>query len=347
MLFEFASYGSPRHMIDHLQNRKDRQRWIAVGVCLASFLGLYWFLGYSAGYGVMVDGVTMFERRPLVSTIRLDYLRDDGEWGFGYFVPLAVAGLFWMRRRELLGTEVRPALWTGGAVTAIALFIYWAGYRGEQKYFGYIAGQLLVLGALLWFLGFVWFRKIFWLWMLLGMMWPWRFLIEPISNPLQLIMAKMTAGFLKIFGVGAVANGSGVSTDSIDPVDGSFIAMDIDVGCSGMRSLFALVMIGLVFAFLRVRDEWKRWLLMALVPVVAVLGNFVRMLLLYVGSLIWGTDVAIGKAHQMSPFHMVAGLVVFAVALVVMSLTVELLEKGAKFFRRRKIVRKQVVRAAT
>lgn len=304
---------------------------------------LWGFLGYASGYGRIVDGAVVFIRTPLVVHMVADYKRDGGEWSFGYFVPIAVGALFWFRRKELLQTEAKPALLVGGLICLFALLFYWAGYRGEQKYFGYAAGQVLALGAILWFLGWGWFRKLFWLWVLLGMMWPWRFLISYISAPLQLAMVKLTSGFMNLVGVDAVASGSSLSTASLDPVTNIPISLDVDVACSGMRSLFALTMIGLVFAFLRVKEEWKRWALMAFVPVVAILGNFVRMLMLYLGSVLWGTDIAIGENHEMSTFHMVAGLMVFVVALILMSVLVAIFEGGwKKFFTRQKVVVKKV-----
>ena len=313
---------------------------VVVGFCcLAVFLFMLAGLDYCAGYGRKVGEVVLYERKSLASHMVVDYRRDEGEWGFGYFVPFAVLALLWFRRQDLLKERVKPALWSGGAVLLIGFFCYWAGYRGEQKYFGYASLQLIVLGCLLWFLGWKWFGNVFWVWALLGMMWPWRFLIEYVSAPLQLIMVKLTTSFLNLVGVGATAGGSSLRTTSLDPITSQPISLDVDVACSGMRSLFALVMIGLVFSFLRVKEEWKRWLLMALVPVVAILGNFVRMLLLYGGSVIWGTKVAIGEGHEMSLYHLFAGLVVFVVALFVMSAVVSLIDKdGKKWFKRRKKV---------
>lgn len=317
--------------------------WWALGACALVFAVMYFVLGYASGYGQVEEGKVAFIRHPLWQDMRLDYRRDGGEWGFGLFVPIAVLGLFWYRRKDLLATPVRPAMVAGGLVLAFGFLLYWAGYRGEQKYFGYAAGQILVMGAILWFLGWAWYRKVFWLWVLLGMMWPWRFLIGRISSPLQLVMAKLTAGALKLFGVEAVSNGSAVHTDTMDPVTGAFISMDIDVACSGMRSLFSLIMIGLIFAFAQVKEEWKRWVLMACVPFVAIAGNFVRMLILYGGSRTWGTEFSIGPENKMSGFHMFAGLMVFVVGLLLLSALVEVLNQGSRYFRRSKVVRKQVV----
>ena len=317
--------------------------WIAAFICLATFLVLYLFTGYSSGYGEVIDDRVVFTRASLFTTMLADYKRDDGEWGFGYFVPLAVIGLFWFKRRELLSTPVQPAPVLGAVILGFAFLVYWAGYRGEQKYFGYAAGQLIILGAIFWFLGWPWFRKTFWLWVLIGMMWPWRFLIGRISSPLQLVMAKLTAKFLSLFGIGTDQSGSAVMTDTRDPVTNAFINMDIDVACSGMRSLFALIMIGIVFAFLRLNVDWKRWVLMACVPLVAIAGNFIRMVILYVGSRTWGSEFAIGKDHNhMSGYHLFAGLMVFVVALILLSIIVEVLNNGLRAFKRSRVVRKQV-----
>ena len=319
-----------------------------VGIPLAAvvlvLVSLFYAVGFSSGYGVVTPEGVQYNRRPLKVDLFLDYKRDKGEWSFGYFVPFAVVGLFWFRRAELLETKVKPAYVLGGFFLILGFLMYWAGYRGEQKYFGYAAAQIIVLGAIFWFLGWKWFQKVFWLWVLLGMMWPWRFLIGRISAPLQMIMVKLTSGFMNLIGVEAVASGSALSTASKDPVTSLPISLDVDVACSGMRSLFALVMIGMVFAFLRVRDEWKRWVLIAFVPLVAVSGNFVRMLLLYFGSLLWGTDFAIGKGHEVSPFHLISGLMVFVVALILMSAMVMILDGGwKKFFKRSKVIRREVV----
>lgn len=321
---------------------KNRAKLLTAALVVTAFL-LFLGIGYSSGYGRVVNDEVVFIRKPLLFHMGQDYRRDGGEWSFGYFVPLAVAALFWFRRKELLSTPVQTAAFTGLGVVVLGLLFYFAGYRGEQKYFGYAAIQIMALGTVFWFLGWAWFRKIFWLWLLLGMMWPWRFLIEHISSPLQLIMVKLTSAYMRLVGIDSLAHGSELRTGTLDPKTGSPISLDVDVECSGMRSLFALVMLGMVFSFLRVKDEWKRWVVMAFVPVVAVLGNFVRMLMLYYGSAGIGTRFAIGESHDNpSTFHIGAGLMVFVVALFVLSGLVAVLEKGSGVLRGKRAVSRVV-----
>ena len=307
--------------------------WWHLGTIFVVFVWLFGFQGYATGY--------FSERATLWQDMRLDYTRDGGEWNFGYVVPFAVAFLFWVQRKELLETKFKPSTIAGGLLILLGFFIYFAGYKANQKYIGYFSGQIILMGSVVWFLGWAWFRKLFWLWALMGMFWPWRFLIEPIATPLQHAMVVVSSACLNLFGVNATSSGTAIYTDTVDPVDGEFIRLNVAAACSGLRSLFALIMIGLVIAFMSVKKEWKRWVVMLCIPIVAVAGNFVRMMLLYLGSKWWGTEFAIGKGeHDMSGYHTIAGLVVFVVALMLLMLIVDILNGGKRLFSKRKTVKR-------
>lgn len=309
---------------------------------LLACIYLYGIHGYSAGYGKLVDGkMDTSVRTSLFSNMRMDFKRDDGEWNFGYVVPFAVLAILWFQRKRILSVPIQPSSIAGLIVLVLGFLFYWVGYLGHQKYFGYASGQILALGCILWFFGWKFFKEVYWIWFLFGMMWPWRFLIGKVSAPLQLFMAKCTAGFLNLIGAGAVQSGSSVMTSQRDKVDNVPISLDIDVACSGMRSLFALLMIGLILAYVSVKDDRKRWVFMLFVPVIAVIGNFCRMLMLYFGNLHYGAKFAIGETeHDPSTYHIFAGLIVFVVALFLMMQLVEILNNGFRgfWFKKRKVV---------
>ena len=159
-------------------------------------------------------------------------------------------------------------------------------------------------------------------------------------------MVQLTTGYLNLTGVQAIPEGTSVLTDTLDPKTGDPISLNIAIACSGLRSLFALIMIGLVFSALMLKKDWKRLVLMLCIPLVAIAGNFVRMLMLYYGSKFGGTKFAIGEGHgNESSYHIGSGLVIFVVALVLVTILVELLNQGfSRFFRKRK-VRSRVVNA--
>lgn len=305
-------------------------------VVVATVFGwLFFGQGYASGY---------FEKRdPVIKDVIAGFKRGEGEWSFGYFVPFIVLFLAWLKREELLKTPIKPSPVVGFLVLGVGFLLYFGGYKANVVYGGYIAGQVLVAGAIIWFLGLEWFKKTFWLWCLFGMMWPNVFLIQPISNPLREVMVALTTSFLNLVGVESLRSGTTVMTSTLDPVTGETINLNIAKGCSGMRSLFALVMIGLVFAVFAVREEWKRWILMLLVPMIAVLGNFARMLILYLAARFFGSKFAIGEGQgNESTFHIASGLVTFVVALILLSLIVGVMNNGVKsiLIRRKTIIRK-------
>ncbi len=311
---------------------------VALGILVLLSGMTYWIFmkqGYATGYG--------FSRATLATDMAKGYIADGGEWGFGRIVLPAIAILAWMTRERYRGLTVKPDHVIGGLLLLLGFFIYFAGYKANQKYFGFASGQIIAVGSIFWFLGRQWFYKSFWLVILLGMMWPWRFLIEPVSFPLQLVMVKVTSGFINLIGDGAVVNGTSIITAKLDPISGEPIGLNIAAACSGLRSLFALFMMGLSYGYLTLKSFWKHLVLIALVPLIAVLGNFIRMLMLYFGAQLMGSEKAIGHGeHDPSSYHIGSGLVVFVVALVVMIISVELLNNGFRIFKKRKTVVKKV-----
>ena len=161
----------------------SRNKSVVSASIVVVFVYLFLVYGYSTGYE--------FSREPLGSSIIADYGRDGGEWSFGWVVLPAILALIFLTRKRYQDIELKPDHIIGGLLLLVGFFVYFAGFKANQKYFGYASGQIIAVGAIFWFLGRQWFLKSFWLIVLLGMMWPWRFLIEPISFPLQLIICLL------------------------------------------------------------------------------------------------------------------------------------------------------------
>ena len=60
---------------------------------------------------------------------------------------------------------------------------------------------------------------------------------------------------------------------------------------------------------------WRKWILFLCAAPLAVLGNLGRILMLTFGTITMGPEKAIGTLEEPTFFHMLAGYVVFAVAL--------------------------------
>ncbi len=294
-----------------------------------SLLYLVLINGYATGYE--------FERASLVWWMWEHWTDAETEWGFGMLVFPLVLFLIYKKRDTIFEKPANPAYFSGFILVCLSLFIYFAGYKANERYFGFASIQLLVGALVVYFFGWKHFFNIWWLWLILGMMWPWLFLEELVSFWLQLFLVKMVSGFLDIIGDSVTVNGAAIMSKATENLaEGERFQLNIEGACSGLRSLFALTMTGLIYVYVGLQKEYKRWILFLLIPVIVIIGNFFRMIILYLGVIWFGAKFAIGSDEGgESAYHIIAGLVVFFVALICLSILVRLL-KG-EFFDKTKV----------
>jgi exosortase len=246
--------------------------------------------------------------------------RDD-EWWFCLLVPLLVGWLIHRKRAELKKLAIRPD-WLGLLPLAVAGVLYWMGYKVDTGYLGFVAAHTLLLGLVLLLAGREWMRHLFFPWLFLAFMWPLFPLEERLAFPLRMLTARLSGGFLNLVGLGVVREGTGLFS-AADPglglEQGALFRLDVEEPCSGIRSLFSLLMVSALYGYLALRSPVRRLLLFLAAIPLAVTGNFVRMVLLAVASRWLGAEFAVGRnvdGHQeMSFFHSMAGYAVYAVAL--------------------------------
>ena len=175
---------------------------------------------------------------------------------------------------------------------------------------------LLLLG------GREWMRALFFPWLFLFFTWPMQPLEDSVASPLRPRTAAMTAKMLSLLGVPAINEGSALQSapDTARGIEtGAAFSLDVDAKCSGINSLFVLMMISALLGYLALKAPRSRLILFICAVPLAVAGNVARLLMLAFGSMWFGSDFAIGKRigeHQeMSFFHTMAGFAVFGVAL--------------------------------
>ncbi len=259
----------------------------------------------------------------------------NGEWMFCYVVPVIVGFLIHLRREELRKLPLHGE-WAGAAISAVGLFFYWVGYKADTGYAGFIAAQILIAGLVVLLGGWRWMRALFFPWLFLAFMWP----MFPIEERVVMKLRLMTAGFsgelLHLIGIDVVREGTALSS-AADAArgfrQGDVFRLDVEEPCSGVRSLYSLLMVSALYGYLSLKRTGPRLVLFASAIPLAVMGNVVRMVLLAIGSMWFGTEFAVGRnlgeGHQeMSVYHSLAGYAVFAVALAGMFGLCSLLEKS-------------------
>lgn len=315
--------------------------------------GVPWLKTQGPGLGLALLGlVAMFGLMPyafshdnvMSSVVRIIWVASqsfDGQWEHCVLVPLIAGGLVYWKRRELLKLPVVPSGWGLGILGMGALF-YWAGVRTEVVYYGFIALQLMLAGTVVWMLGWAWMRGLAFCWLFMAFAYPAPFLDTVLAFPLRMVMTEVSYHFLNLIGLETIRRGTGLVSAAVPAYGipaGAKFSVDIADPCSGIRSLFALMMIGALAAYVGLKADdrlklsrleripsvgplvadglrcWKRWVLFASALPLAVAGNFARILLLTFGTILFGAELAIGTMEKPSVYHMAAGFLVFAVAL--------------------------------
>jgi len=217
--------------------------------------------------------------------------------------------------------------------------LFWFGYRANIRYVGFGAIQMLLTGGVLWFMGWKWFRALLLPLIFLCFAWPLVPLAEGrASFELRQIMTTASSGFLNLIGLDNLREGSRIMSMP-DPAAGLELGerfqMGIDDPCSGLRSLFALLMVGTIMAFIMLKSGFRRFVLIAMIIPIAMTANLGRLLMLVFGTIWFGSEFAIGKDGGTSDFHLLAGVFVFLLGAGLLFLIALLLKGGVGSFRRK------------
>jgi exosortase len=230
------------------------------------------------------------------------------EWNYCAMVPFIVAWLVWRLWPKLRATPVQgqPA---GYAILGAGFFFYVIGFLMENYYIGMGSMELVYAGLIVLYLGWAAMRLLFFPWAFLLFMWPYDFM-EDVALELRLLMSSLSHHLLQIIDVPNILQGTAIVSA---PGAAHPFAIDIADPCSGIRSLFALVMLAAVYAFLTFRKLWPQAVVVALAIPLVIFGNLVRIILLALATIHFGPAFALGTNLQPSWFHEGAGYLVYLI----------------------------------
>ncbi len=146
-------------------------------------------------------------------------------------------------------------------------------------------------------------------------------LVNIIAFPLQLIAAGWAVSSLQTFGIPALLEGNIIHL--------AHTQLFVAEACSGLRSLMALLTLGVVFAqFFRPGQLIQQMLLIGSTIPIAIVVNAVRVSLTGILAHNFGRDTATGFIHEFQ------GMITFAMAFVLLLGEARLLAFGASLIRR-------------
>lgn len=272
-----------------------------------TFFALFGFFPYASGYGAVRTNVFSF----------MAYVWQQPEWEHCWLVPIAVLGLVIYRRNALAALPVAGSI-LGLPALAGALFVYWVGYLADNVYLGYASLLAFTGASILWLLGWAWLRALAFPVAFLFFMFPLPFMDNYLAFPLRILMSNLSVVFLNLVGLPCVQSGTAIVSSpdfAAGLAAGERFAVDVADPCSGIRSLFALMMVSALYGYLVMDRTWQKWIIFLSSVPLAVAGNFARILMLTLGTITLGAETAIGSLEEPTFFHMASGFLVFGVAL--------------------------------
>lgn len=273
-------------------------------VLLAGIIGTFYYF-----YGVLA----IYQHLPLT---RWSWGRFDPKYNSeqGKLVPLFFAFLVWFHRDEIAKAKKKGSN-KGLTWIVIGCVIFALGARTLQGRLGMLAGPFLLYGSV----QYLWGDEV-----ARALRFPIGFLIfmVPVSGPidqattgLQFSVVEIAQSVCGLLGVPLGRDGT-----RLFPLDQSYSGFDVAEGCSGIRSLTAMIMITAIYIHLTQTKLWKKLVILACSIGFAIIGNAGRIVTIFLVAKL------ISPAFAGGPYHEVSGYISFPIALVAMLLVSRLLD---------------------
>ena len=252
---------------------------------------------------------------PALWKIWTDTSPDVPDYSYCLFVPLMLGYLLYEKRRQILTTPIQGTTRAIGWII-LGLVLFWIGARAGKQYIGCAGLQVLLLGLIHWFWGAQLFRRLLFAWAILAFAWPLPFLDTAVAFPLRMIVSHFAYYVLNFVSIPCVQSGTALlsAPGGGTPV-GSRFQIDIADPCSGLHSLLPLLMFSAFFCYFFIPRTWQKWTVFFSAFFFTIMGNVARIVMLVVGTLLWGSAFAIGTNEEPSRFHEGCGFAVFGFVL--------------------------------
>lgn len=220
-------------------------------------------------------------------------------------IVLAIAAWLFVRRWPAIRAHAAPGSpWLGGAALVGALLAYVAARIVGSVVLEAGAAYAALCAALYLFVGLsgirqAWFPVLYFLFVLP----PPGSWVAVATQPLRLGISHAAVSFLATLGLPVAQSGLVIFIDQY--------TLEVKAACGGLNSLISLSAIGLFYAYIKHSGNAAYMVvLFAGIVVMAVLANFVRVILLVLITYYLGNEAAQGFLHQF------AGMMMFVVALL-------------------------------
>ena len=225
----------------------------------------------------------------------------DEDMGHGFVVPIVAGYIVWQRRHVLAKIPIKTSYW-GLALVIWSAIQFMIGTLGANIFAARTAFLLSLIGTI-WFLcGSRMLRALTFPLLLLWFMIPIPAIIYArITLPLQLFASRVAEDLLwRLFNIPVLRDGNVLELANQK--------LSVVEACSGIRSLLALSLMSLVYAYFCDSKVWMRWVLLFATVPIAIAANAARVT---ITGVLWEYHPELAQGF----FHMLEGWVLFLVAM--------------------------------
>ena len=236
---------------------------------------------------------------PVLASLARQWASDEN-YSHGFLVVPFAALFAWRSRRELASADPRPHV-LGLVVTILSVLMFLAGRFAAELFLTRLSLLGVVTGTILFLWGPRHLRILAFPMVLLLLAIPLpAIILNQISFPLQLLASRAGETVVSAAGIPILREGNVLILPDT--------TLEVVQACSGIRSLAALMTLGLILGKLAEPRRWARVVLFALTIPVAIVANAAR---------VAGTGLSaawIGPQAAEGFFHTFSGWLVFVVA---------------------------------
>jgi exosortase len=227
---------------------------------------------------------------PIVIGLAQDWLHDPN-YSHGFLVPCVSGFLIWQRRREFAALPRSSSIWGWiGLFVSSALLVI--GTAGAEVFTQRISLILLLASLALCLGGPAWFRKLAFPLGFLFFAIPLPYIVYyGLTGPMQAFAAKLAVVGLRWVGVPALAEGNVIHLPEM--------SLEVAEACSGIRSLYAFLALGALFAHTMPIPFGGRLLLFLSTIPLSVFANAVRVWGSGIGAHVVGAQAVEGTVHEL------------------------------------------------
>lgn len=239
----------------------------------------------------------------------------DEDMGHGMFVPVIAIWITWQKRGELSKLPIKSSYWG-------FLFLLWGGLQlfiatlGVELFLARTAFIVSLVGVILAVWGMPMLRALaFPLFLLIFMIRIPAIIYNQITFPLQLFASSVAEVTLSLIGIPVFREGNILELPSQ--------RLSVVEACSGIRSLLSLTFLSLVYGYFFEQKTWLRVVLFFSTVPIAIGANAFRVTLTGILS-------EFKRELVEGVFHAAEGWVIFMIALVLLVLFHQVINKVYK-----------------